>query len=193
MIGLVKTVGANTSNNLELPGTDSQDATDLLAKRFPPQQNGKNPIVFHSPEDNGKVTDAENKQAIQDVVVKAAKQLPHVFSATSPFSQQGQAQISKDEQTAFITVLLDIGNEEVTEGLAQRFLKAAESRARKAGMKVGGRRPDRLGAVRARDREQRRDRPVRGDGDPHASPSGRWWRWGWRSSRRSWGCWSGCP
>ena len=132
VIGLVNSVGANTSNNLELPGTDSQDATDLLAKRFPPQQNGKNPIVFHSPD--GKVTDAENKGAIQESF-DAIKELPHVYSATSPFSQQGQAQISKDEETAFLTVLLDIGNEKVTEGLAQRFLDAAEP-ARKAGMKV---------------------------------------------------------
>ena len=134
VVGLVKSVGANTSNNLELPGTDSQAATDLLAKRFPPQQNGKNPIVFQSPEDNGKVTDAENKQAIQESF-KAAKQLPHVYSATSPFSQQGQAQISDDKQTAFFTVLLDVGNEDVTEGLAQKFLDAAEP-GRRAGMKV---------------------------------------------------------
>jgi uncharacterized membrane protein YdfJ with MMPL/SSD domain len=132
VIGLVKSVGANTSNNLELPGTDSQAATDLLAKRFPPQQNGKNPIVFHAPD--GKVTDAQNKEAIQQSF-DAIKRLPHVYSATSPFSQQGQAQISKDEQTAFLTVLLEIGNEKVTEGLAQRFLDAAEP-ARKAGMKV---------------------------------------------------------
>ncbi len=134
VIGLVKSVGANTSNNLELPGTDSQDATDLLAKRFPPQQNGKNPIVFFSPEENGKVTDPRTSRRSRSRS-RRRKQLPHVFSATSPFSQQGQAQISDDEQTAFFTVLLDIGNEKVTEGFAQRFLDAAEP-GRKAGMKV---------------------------------------------------------
>jgi hypothetical protein len=32
--------GAGTSNDLSLPGTESQQATDLLASRFPPQQNG---------------------------------------------------------------------------------------------------------------------------------------------------------
>ena len=30
--GLVRELGANTSNNLELPGTDSQAATELLAE-----------------------------------------------------------------------------------------------------------------------------------------------------------------
>jgi RND superfamily putative drug exporter len=44
---LVRTFGSNTSDNLELRGTDSQAATDLLAERFPPQQNGSSPIVFH--------------------------------------------------------------------------------------------------------------------------------------------------
>ena len=104
VIGLVKSVGANTSNNLELPGTDSQDATDLLAKRFPPQQNGKNPIVFFSPDDNGKVTDADNKQAIENVRSAMSSSCPHVVQRHQPLQPAGgQAQISKDEQTAFLT------------------------------------------------------------------------------------------
>ncbi len=129
---LVSSVGANTSNNLELPGTDSQAATDVLAERFPPQQNGENPIVFRAT--TGKVTDSANKQAIEESF-KRMKALPHVYSATSPFSQEGQAQISSDKRTAFITVLLDIGNEDLTEDIAQSFLDAAEP-ARKEGMKV---------------------------------------------------------
>jgi RND superfamily putative drug exporter len=40
-------VGAETGNDLSLPGTESQQATDLLGSRFPPQQNGSSPIVFH--------------------------------------------------------------------------------------------------------------------------------------------------
>jgi uncharacterized membrane protein YdfJ with MMPL/SSD domain len=45
----VRTVGSLTSNDLELPGSQSQEATDLLAANFPPQQNGSNPIVSTSP------------------------------------------------------------------------------------------------------------------------------------------------
>jgi uncharacterized membrane protein YdfJ with MMPL/SSD domain len=37
--------GSNTSNDLRLPGRDSQAAADLLAERVPPQQNGSNPLV----------------------------------------------------------------------------------------------------------------------------------------------------
>jgi ABC-2 type transport system permease protein len=44
---IVSQVGAATTNDLQLPGTDSQRATDVLAAHFPPQQNGKSPIVFY--------------------------------------------------------------------------------------------------------------------------------------------------
>ncbi len=129
---LYHAAGSNTSNNLDLPGTDSQAATDLLEQQFPPQQNGKNPIVFQATK--GKVTDAANKQAIEQTY-KKIKTLPHFYSATNPFSQQGQAQISKDKRTAFIAVLLSVPNSDITQGLAQKYLDAAEP-ARKAGMKV---------------------------------------------------------
>jgi uncharacterized membrane protein YdfJ with MMPL/SSD domain len=131
-LGLYKSAGSNTSNNLDLPGTDSQAATELLEAQFPPQQNGKNPIVFRTTD--GKVTDKANKQAIEQSY-KNIKGLPHFDSAVSPFSQEGQAQISKDKKTAFIAVLLKVPNSEITEGLAEKYLDAAEP-ARKAGMKV---------------------------------------------------------
>jgi uncharacterized membrane protein YdfJ with MMPL/SSD domain len=134
MVGsLYKAAGSNTSNNLNLPGTDSQAASDLLADQFPPQQNGKNPIVFQAPEGK-KVTDSANKQAIEQTY-KNIKALPDYYSAVNPFSQEGQAQISKDKRTAFIAVLLKVPNSEITEELAESYLDAAEP-ARKAGMKV---------------------------------------------------------
>jgi uncharacterized membrane protein YdfJ with MMPL/SSD domain len=131
-VALYHAAGSNTSNNLNLPGTDSQAANDLLEDQFPPQQNGKNPIVFRATQ--GKVTDSANKQAIEQSY-KSMKALPHFYSAVDPFSQQGQAQISKDKKTAFIAVLLNIPNSDITEDLAQSYLDAAEP-ARKAGMKV---------------------------------------------------------
>jgi uncharacterized membrane protein YdfJ with MMPL/SSD domain len=132
LILLAGQFGSNTSNNLRLPGTDSQAASDLLASRFPPQQNGSNPLVFHTR--TGKVTDAEPKQAIEASYAKV-KKLPHVASAVDPFSQQGQAQISKDKQTAFIPVLLDVGGSDLTDPIAQSVLDAGDP-GRRAGMQV---------------------------------------------------------
>ena len=131
---LVGKVGAETNNNVQLPGTGSQAAFDLLEAGFPPRQNGSNPIIFHT--SHGKVTDAGNKTAITDADA-AIKRIPFVYSALSPFDQGGSAQISKDGKTAFISVLLDVSSSDLTEDQAQRVMDAAEP-GTKAGMEVVG-------------------------------------------------------
>ena len=133
MIALIHTFGSNTSNNLELPGTGSQDASNLLTERFPPQQNGSSPIVFYAAKT--KVTDTKNKQAIQ-AAYKSIKKQPHVYSVVSPFSQEGQAQISKDKHTAFIGVLLNVGSNNLTQDIAQDILDSATGPGQHAGMAV---------------------------------------------------------
>jgi uncharacterized membrane protein YdfJ with MMPL/SSD domain len=132
LIGLSQSMGSNTSNNLSLPGTDSQAASDLLASRFPPQQNGSNPLVFRAR--TGKVTDAQAKQAIQ-ASFERVKKLPHVVAAVDPFSQRGAAQISKDKTTAFIPVLLNVSGDELTQEIAENVLDAGKPAAR-SGLQV---------------------------------------------------------
>jgi uncharacterized membrane protein YdfJ with MMPL/SSD domain len=132
LVAVSQSLGSNTSNNLSLPGTDSQAASDLLASRFPPQQNGSNPLVFHAR--TGKVTDADAKQAIQASLTRL-KKLPHVVAAVDPFSQRGAAQISKDKTTAFIPVLLDVSGDELTQEIAESVLDAGKPAAR-AGLQV---------------------------------------------------------
>jgi uncharacterized membrane protein YdfJ with MMPL/SSD domain len=125
-------VGAETSNDLSLPGTESQQATDVLAGRFPPQQNGSSPVVFHVTK--GKITDTANKQAVESSY-KALSKAPHVASAPDPFANAASGLVSKDATTAFTPVLLDIPNGDVTEEIANRILDTTAP-AQKAG--VGG-------------------------------------------------------
>ncbi|HSI30320.1 MAG TPA: MMPL family transporter [Miltoncostaeaceae bacterium] len=129
----ISRVGAETSNNVDLPGTGSQKATDLLADRFPPQQNGQNPIVFHV--DSGKLTASDNEKAINQAA-KAIQGLPYVVSAPSPFGDQPTGTVSDDEKTAFIPVLLDISSADLDEEEAQAVLDAAEKPAEPLGMEV---------------------------------------------------------
>ena len=129
---LVSRVGAETNDNLSLPGTGSQEAYDLLAEKFPPQQNGRSPIVFYAAK--GKVTDTANKNAIT-ASFKAIEKIPYVDTATSPFDQAGAAQLSKDEKTAFVSVLLDVSSADLTDEQAQRVLDAARPGV-EAGMQV---------------------------------------------------------
>jgi uncharacterized membrane protein YdfJ with MMPL/SSD domain len=131
LIAAVARFGSETSNDLSLPGTDSQAATDVLAERFPPQQNGQNPIVFHV--DSGTLEQADRKKAINQAAT-AIQKIPYVVSAPSPFSDEGAAYLSKDETTAFIPVLLSIGSADLDEEESQRVLDAAEKPAREGGI-----------------------------------------------------------
>jgi uncharacterized membrane protein YdfJ with MMPL/SSD domain len=128
----VRTVGSTTSNNLNLPGSQSQEATNLLAANFPPQQNGSNPIVFHVA--RGNITTGANKNAVE-ASYKALAKAPNVYSATDPFGKTSSALTSADRRTVFIPVLLKINSGEVTEGVARRIFDATKP-AQKQGIQV---------------------------------------------------------
>jgi uncharacterized membrane protein YdfJ with MMPL/SSD domain len=134
VFGAVAKIGAVTNNDVSLPGTGSQEATDLLQDKFPPQQNGANPIVFDIT--SGKLTDDKYKQAIKQSI-KNIKHAPHVYSVTSPLSSAGQTAglLSKDKQTAFAPVLMDVGSSDLTEEIAEHVFDATKP-AQQAGIKV---------------------------------------------------------
>src|ERR1700761_1404190 len=84
---VARSAGPNTSDNLTLPGSGSQQATDLLTSRFPQQANGTNPVVLTAPAGE-KVTDDAYAKPIADAVA-AFKADPDVRDATSPLSPAG--------------------------------------------------------------------------------------------------------
>ena len=100
---LAGAVGKQFADDLSLPGKDSQEATDLVEQYFPGQVNGTNPVLFKA--EKGKITDQTNRQLV-DQTVKDLKGAAGVASVTSPFSQDGQAQIGKGEQIAYASVTL---------------------------------------------------------------------------------------
>ena len=92
VVGAKSVMGSMTSNDQTLPGTQSQQASDLLETYFPPQQNGSSPIVFHV--SRGKITDQANKNAVESSY-KALLKAPHVYSATNPFGNSSSALIRR--------------------------------------------------------------------------------------------------
>jgi putative drug exporter of the RND superfamily len=124
--------GSRTTNNVTLPGTGSQNATDLLSDRFPSQAYGSNPLVVAT--DSGKLTDSKYSKAI-DSTVKALKKTPHVTAAVSPLSDVGANALSKDKQIGYISVALDVGQGQITEDEANAVLDAADP-AKAAGLQV---------------------------------------------------------
>jgi putative drug exporter of the RND superfamily len=106
VVGLVIasfSAGSQASDNLSLPGTDSQKATDTLNDRFPSQANGTSPIVVHS--DTQDLTTGNAKDAV-DKAVSAAKGSAIVESVVSPYDQAGAAAVSKDKHTVYLSIAL---------------------------------------------------------------------------------------
>src|SRR6478735_3653913 len=60
---LSSTVGGPLNDQFSIPGTESQQAMDLLEQRFPQQSGSSARVVFAVEE--GKLTDAGNKAGIE--------------------------------------------------------------------------------------------------------------------------------
>jgi uncharacterized membrane protein YdfJ with MMPL/SSD domain len=126
-------LGARTSNDIRLPGTETQQATDFLAREFPPQQNGQSAVVFRV--DYGALTDPPARRAVRESV-RRMEAVPHVTSVTSPFDRGARSLLmSDDEKTAIAQVLLDVNGGQVTRELAREVMAAADP-ARVAGIQV---------------------------------------------------------
>lgn len=127
------TIGARTSNDIRLPGTETQAATDFLAREFPPQQNGQSPVVFYDP--HGKLTDPAAQAAVEASVKRMAA-LSYVDSVVSPFVRGGRGvALSRDGRTGLAQVLLKINGGAVTPELAAGVMAATAS-ARAAGIET---------------------------------------------------------
>jgi RND superfamily putative drug exporter len=125
-------LGENTNDNLSLPGTDSQRATDALASSFPDQANGSSPIVLHA--GGGKLTDAKNAEAVEKSAKQIAKE-PNVASVVSPLSPQGAGALSKDKQTGYFSVTLGVSPGELSASEAEEIIEGADP-AKAAGLEV---------------------------------------------------------
>jgi putative drug exporter of the RND superfamily len=66
IVGVARSVGQETSDNLSLPGTDSQAASNLLGDKFFDQANGSVPIAFRAPPGT-KLSDIKYKKPIERV------------------------------------------------------------------------------------------------------------------------------
>src|SRR6188472_4544872 len=130
---MARSAGSDVNDNLTLPGTDSQQATNLLQKRFPSQANGTNPVVLTAPK-GAKLSDAKYKTPIDDTV-SALKKDPDVASATSPLSKSGKSLNAKNGRIGYIALVLTAAPSDLTQDDANRIVSEADP-ARKAGLKV---------------------------------------------------------
>ena len=101
LVALSFSLGSKASDNLSLPGTGSQKATDLLTERFPSQANGTSPIVVHT--DTGDMVSGSNQDAVNKAI-SIARASDIVEAVVSPYDPAGAAQVSKDKKTVYFSV-----------------------------------------------------------------------------------------
>ncbi|MER6913196.1 MMPL family transporter [Streptomyces sp. NPDC000594] len=116
-----------------LPGTESQQAFDLMEERFPGvmADGAVGRMVFKAP-DGQKVTDAKFKSEITKAVDGLKAGSKQVADAADPFTTDA---VSKDGSTAYITVSYKANAMELTDDTREALQKAGEQ-ARDSGMQV---------------------------------------------------------
>ncbi|WP_375501294.1 MMPL family transporter [uncultured Jatrophihabitans sp.] len=94
-------IGSSFSNKFTLPGTESTKANDLLATQFKNGSGDSDTIVLHAK--TGTVTDPQVKADVTAMLAKVAK-VPEVGAVGSPYTAEGEGQISRNREIAYATV-----------------------------------------------------------------------------------------
>ena len=100
---LASVAGGEFSDDFMTPGTESQQAFDLLSTRFPTQLGDTATLVFSV--QRGTLRDGRRAAAIRRTIAQVARQ-PHVTAAGDPLAGRG-GQVSRDGRIAFATVQYD--------------------------------------------------------------------------------------
>ncbi|WP_041254232.1 MMPL family transporter [Frankia sp. EAN1pec] len=121
-----------TSDAFSIPGSESQQAFDLLAERMPGggADNASARVVFTAPE-NGTLSTGPGRAGVEQTVA-ALGQAPQVASVTDPFTADG---VAEDGQTAYAQVTYSVQSVDVTEEAREGLFHAAAP-AEAAGLAV---------------------------------------------------------
>ena len=130
VIACAMAFGGQTSNKFEVPGTESQQAMDLLEKKFPGAGGASARMVFAAPKGE-KLTDADNRAAVEASVAEA-KRLDGIVTVVDPYEAGA---ISKDGRIGFADVIYPVPADEIDDA-ARDDLAATADPARDAGVQV---------------------------------------------------------
>jgi putative drug exporter of the RND superfamily len=132
LVAVSHRLGDNTSDDLSLPGTNSQRASDTLMQSFPGQANGSSPIVLYAL--NGKLTEPKYAQAVEKAAAEVRK-APHVAAVVSPLTPEGAGALSKSKAIGYLSVTLSESPGSLSIEEAQTIIDAAHP-ASDAGLEV---------------------------------------------------------
>lgn len=133
LVGMWTAFGADTSDDVSIPGMPSQETLDLLEERFPAQAGGRAVVVFGV--SDARVTDPEYASAVTATLERIA-QLDGVAQVIDPFGPAAPLLQAPDGSVAYGQILYDRRAREVTPDQIEDLIATGES-AREAGMEVG--------------------------------------------------------
>jgi putative drug exporter of the RND superfamily len=123
---LAATFGGTKNNKFEVPGTESQQAQELLEAKFPQASGAYARVVFAAPEGQT-LKDADNAAAV-DATLKEASQAAEV-TQVSPLT------VSKDGRIGYADVVYPVPSSEISDE-ARDELAAVADTGEKAGLQV---------------------------------------------------------
>lgn len=99
------TLSKGLTSSVTIPGTESQQALDGLAKTFPQVSGTSAQIVIVAPQGQ-RVTGSAYRTAVRNAV-KRLDALDQVTAVVSPYSSQGKTALADDRRAAIIQVQMD--------------------------------------------------------------------------------------
>jgi putative drug exporter of the RND superfamily len=130
-IAIAQASGGKTNDNFTIPGTEAQNASNVLSRKLPAFSGGQTTIVFATANGSGKITDRADKSAIESAMGKLTS-VPQVSNVVDPFTGK---LVSKDGKVGLGQVQWSAAAIDVkTSGLDA--LKAAMKPVRAAGVQV---------------------------------------------------------
>ncbi|MCE7081056.1 MMPL family transporter [Streptomyces sp. ST2-7A] len=129
----VVTTDSQPATEISIPGTEAQEAFDLLSERFPGMgaDGATARVVFRAP-DGGAIDDPAHAAAVGDVVAELERGSDRIAQVTDPFETQA---VSQDLTTAYSQVSYRVGGTELEDAEREALLDAAET-GRDAGLTV---------------------------------------------------------
>ncbi|MDG9702953.1 MMPL family transporter [Streptomyces sp. DH37] len=131
---LAGAVGEDYRNDFSLPGTESQQAAELLERHGSARAGAEIRIVLHSAGGDG-IRSAENEERVGAMLAEVSG-LPHVTGVVSPYRDgSGGSMVSRDGTVAYAVVTLDERAENVPAEATERIVETANE-AEGGGLRV---------------------------------------------------------
>ncbi len=130
VIGSAMAFGGKTNDKFSVPGTESQEAQALLEQKYPAASGTYARLVFAAPEGE-KLTDAENKAAVEASLAKATE-AKDVSAVSNPYETKA---ITADGRIGFADVIYPVPADKIDDP-AREELEASATPAEEAGLQT---------------------------------------------------------